>query len=227
VDLSLIQADLTLSEADNGGNSLSRQAYQRLRDQIVTLKLPPGTLLQESALMEELQLGRTPIREALQWLACQGLVVLRPRRGAFVAHISATDLQQIFELRQELEGYAAALAAERATEADLAALEQTLTELNDPHSRQDTHLQMEIDRKFHQALAQCAHNRFLRSTLSRLYFLNLRLWYLVLDRIGPMHGAVEQHRAVVEALQRRDGHGAQAALREHIASFQERIRAVL
>ena len=217
-------ADPAISEEDSGGISLSRQAFQRLREQIVTLKLPPGAPLQESALVEELGLGRTPIREALQWLACQGLVVLQPRRGAFVANIGVTDLQQLFELRQELEGYAAALAAGRATADDVAGLEQILADLDEAG---DTQAHIEVDRAFHHALARSTHNKFLRSTLSRLYYLNLRLWYLVLDRIGPMHRAVEQHRAVVTAIKDHDSQKAEAAIRKHIADFQERIRAAI
>jgi len=220
-------ADPAIFDEDGRGISLSRQAYQRLHDQIVTLKLSPGTPLQESALVEELDLGRTPIREALQWLACEGLVVLRPRRGAFVADISVTDLQQIFELRQVLEGYAAALAAQRATETDIAALEKALADLDAADSREDTQAHIEIDRAFHRALARSAHNKFLRSALSRLYNLNLRLWYLALERIGPMHDAVEQHRAVLEAIKEHDSQKAEAVIREHIVDFQERIRAMI
>jgi len=227
VDITPSPANPAISDEDSGGISLGRQAYQRLRDQIVTLKLAPGTPLQESALVEELELGRTPIREALQWLAGEGLVVLRPRRGAFVADISVTDLQQIFELRQVLEGYAAALAAQRATEADVAALEQALADLDAADSREDTQAHIEIDRAFHRALSRSAHNKFLCSTLSRLYNLNLRLWYLALERIGPMHNAVEQHRAVLEAIKEHDSQKAEAAIREHIADFQERIRATI
>ncbi len=220
-------ADPAIFDEDGGGISLSRQAYQRLRDQIVTLKLSPGTPLQESTLVEELKLGRTPIREALQRLACEGLVILRPRRGAFVADISVTDLQQIFELRQLLEGHAAALAAERATEADIATLEQALADLDAADARNDTQAHIEIDRAFHGALARSAHNKFLRSALGRLYNLNLRLWYLALERIGPMHDAVEQHRAALEAIKEHDSQKAEAAIREHIADFQERIRAMI
>ena len=220
-------AELPNFEEDDGGNSLSRHAYHRLRDQIVTLTLPPGAPLLEASLVEELGLGRTPIREALQRLACEGLVVLRPRRGAFVANISVTDLQQIFELRRVIESYAAALAAERATAADLAALEAALRGLNSAHCSGDTQAHIEMDRAFHFALARSAHNKFLQSTLNRIYHLNLRLWYLALNRIGPMRAAIEQHRAVLDAIKRRDGPAAAAAIREHITDFQERIRASL
>ncbi len=218
---------LDLDEGEDSPPSLSRQAYQRLRDQIITLKLLPGAPLQEAELMQEVGLGRTPVREALQRLAYEGLVVIRRRRGAFVANIGVTDLQQLFELRRTVEGFAAALAAERAREADLCTLDRIVAALDEVHSLEDTQAHIEIDRAFHAALAHSAHNRFLQSTANRLFNLNLRLWYLALDRIGPMHAAIEQHRAVLEAIRRRDGRAAEAAIREHITDFQERIRAVI
>jgi DNA-binding GntR family transcriptional regulator len=207
--------------------SLTRQAYQRLRDLIVTLQLQPGALLNEAALMEQLQVGRTPLREALQRLAGEGLVVVRPRRGAFVASLSLLDLQQLFEVRREIEGYAARLAAERAAPADLSALQAALDRLTAASAAGDPHALIEVDRAFHRALARAAHNRFLESTLSRLYNLNLRLWYLALDRIGPMQGAVAEHQRVLDAVRRRDGAAAEAAIRQHITEFQTRIRALL
>jgi DNA-binding GntR family transcriptional regulator len=81
-------------DEDSGSLSLSRQAYERLRDQIVTLERAPGSLLDEADLMKSLGLGRTPIREALQRLACEGLVIIRPRRGTYVASLSLTDLRR-------------------------------------------------------------------------------------------------------------------------------------
>ena len=208
-------------------SSLSRQAYQRIRDKIITLQLSPGALVNEAALIDELQIGRTPIREALQRLACEGLVVLRPRRGAFVASLSITDLQQIFELRRILEGYAAVLAAERATEADLTAMEATLTKLHEADRRGDAQAYIEVDRAFHRALARGAHNRFLEYILTRMYHLNLRLWYLALDKIGPMRETIEEHRRVLEAVARHDGPQAGAAIGDHITAFQTRIRDIL
>jgi DNA-binding GntR family transcriptional regulator len=137
------------------------------------------------------------------------------------------DLQQIFEVRRVMEGYAAALAADRATQADIAALEATLIEL----ARLDRHAPpqayMEIDRAFHRGIARAAHNKYLESSLSRLYNLNLRLWYLDLEKIGPMSAAIAQHRQVLQAVVARDADRAAAAMREHISDFQTRIKDTL
>jgi DNA-binding GntR family transcriptional regulator len=214
-------------DEDDQLTSLTQQAYAGLRDKIVTLQLAPGALLNDAQLMQELKLGRTPIREALQRLACEGLVVLRPRRGAFVASLSITDLQQIFELRLVIEPQAAAMAAERATSADLAVMTASVAQLEQADPNGSPQVYIEIDRSFHRAVARAAHNRFLESTLSRMYNLNLRLWYLALDRIGPMRQAIEEHTRVLEAIRRREGPTAAAAMREHIAHFQARIREIL
>ena len=90
---------------------LSDKAYQLIRHKIITLELSPLSAIDEQALMEDLQLGRTPIREALQRLAAEDLVLLAPRRGMFVSDISITDLQKVFELRLMLESFCARLAA--------------------------------------------------------------------------------------------------------------------
>ncbi len=92
---------------------VAERAYVDLRDRIVTLHLPPGTVLREDELMKDLGIGRTPLREAVKRLALENLVEVQPRRGTFVTAIEAADIQNITEVRAELEGYAAELAALR------------------------------------------------------------------------------------------------------------------
>ncbi len=214
-------------DQEQGRIPLSRQAYERLRDQIITLKLAPGTLLDEAELMASLGLGRTPIREALQRLACEGLVVIRPRRGTYVAPLSLTDLQQIFELRQELEGYAAALAAERATVQDIAALEQALAPLGQVPEPSSPYFYIDVDWAFHRALAATTHNPFLQDQLGNLYNLHLRLWYSVAEKLGPVRELGEHHHAILQAIECHDCHAAEAGMRKHIQSFQACVKAVL
>jgi DNA-binding GntR family transcriptional regulator len=84
--------------------SIADRAYFGLRDQIVTLRLPPGTALIEDALMRELEIGRTPLREAVKRLALESLVEIRPRRGTYVTDVNVADIVHITEVRAELEG---------------------------------------------------------------------------------------------------------------------------
>ena len=98
---------------------LSEKAYRLIKEKVVTLELPPSAVIDEHVLMQQLGLGRTPIREALQRLDSEGLVNIARRRGTFVNDISVTDLQKIFELRIVLEGFCARLAAQPAPEEPL------------------------------------------------------------------------------------------------------------
>src|SRR5438067_12386076 len=110
--------------------SRGQRAYLLIRDQIITLMLAPGAVIEEARLREELGLGRTPIREAVQRLAHENLVSFVPHRGTFVADINLTDLHRLTEVRTEMESYAARLAAERATARDRAQMEALMVELS-------------------------------------------------------------------------------------------------
>lgn len=215
-----------MSNGASDSRPLSRQAYETLRDQIVTLARAPGEALDEATLVHELGFGRTPLREALQRLACEGLVTIRPRRGTFVAGLGISDLNEIFELRLELEGYAAALAAQRANPNDVAALQAALTPLT-ALCLDNNAAQIEIDRAFHRVLAHATHNKFLEIHLAQLYNLNLRLWYLALGKIGPMSDAIEQHAVILNAIRARDLECARTTMQNHIREFQVRIKAVI
>jgi len=205
---------------------LSDKAYYLIRQRIITLELPPMSPIDEQALMEELQLGRTPIREALQRLAAENLVSIIPRRGMFVADIGLTDLQQVFELRMMLEGYCARLAAQRASDNQLAEMQRLIGEL-EYVSESDRKQLMIIDEQFHELLYQAADNEFLADTLRRLHALSFRIWHLVLDRLGGVRGAMEQHVEITKAITARDEERAEALLRKHICEFQSEIKSVL
>jgi DNA-binding GntR family transcriptional regulator len=205
---------------------LSDKAYQLIRHKIITLELPPRSAIDEQALMEDLQLGRTPIREALQRLAAEGLVISAPRRGMFVADIGITDLQKIFEMRMTLEGFCARLAAQRVTALQLAEMQAVIAELDRIPDGEKKAL-MDIDQRFHELVYQAADNEFLADTLARLHALSHRIWHLTLDRIGDVRGAMEQHVAITKALQDGDGVRAEALVQRHVADFQKEIKAVL
>ncbi len=205
---------------------LSEKAYHLIKEKIVTLELPPFSVINEQALMEELELGRTPIREALLRLAAEGLVDIVPRRGMFVANIKITDLQKIFEVRMLLEGFCARLAAQRITEEQIAQMEAILLHLGQVQNG-DVEALMAIDERFHALLYQAADNEFLAETLERLYAPSLRLWHLALDRLNDVRGAIEQHRGVAEALKAGDGARAEALVQQHVTQFQQEIKAAL
>lgn len=205
---------------------LSEKAYQLIKERVVTLELPPSAVIDEHVLMQELGLGRTPIREALQRLDSEGLVNIVPRRGTFVSDVSVTDLQKIFELRIVLEGFCARLAAERITEEQLERMEATLHDLERLREG-DSQALMSIDKRFHRLLYAAADNEFMAEILDRLYDLSLRLWYLVLNRLAEVKHAIEQHTQVFEALKDGDGARAEMMVQKHIVEFQRGIRGAL
>jgi DNA-binding GntR family transcriptional regulator len=205
---------------------LSEKAYHLIKEKIVTLELKPLSVIDEQALKEDLGLGRTPIREALHRLAAEGLVIIAPRRGMFVADISITDLQKIFEVRMLLEGFCARLAAHRATAEQVAQMEATLEEL-ERVPEGDIEALMAIDERLHELLYLSADNEFLADSLHRLHALSLRLWHLVLDRLSNVQEAVEQHREITKALKAGDEARAEKLVQQHIAHFQQEVRTVL
>lgn len=205
---------------------LSDKAYHLIKQKIITLELAPLSAIDEQALMEDLHLGRTPIREALQRLAAEDLVLLAPRRGMFVADISITDLQKIFEARMILEGFCARLAAERATLDQLTEMESLLIELkNVPDG--DGKALMSIDERFHELLYRAADNEFLTDTLRRLHALSFRIWHVVLDRLGSVRDAMEQHVQIAEAIKEGDGARAETLVQQHVSGFQQEIKDAL
>lgn len=189
------------------------------------MKLPPGSVINEAGLQEELGLGRTPIREALKRLSLEKLVVIVPRRGMFVNEIGIRDLQQLFEMRLPLESLAARLAAERGTDEHWGRMKRSLSEL--PETGANNEALITIDKTCHEIIYEAADNEFLRDTLVTHYALSLRLWYYFLSRIGDMREAILEHQLILDALQAKDGDQAARLMERHIGTFQEEIQLVM
>ncbi|HKP19743.1 MAG TPA: GntR family transcriptional regulator [Gaiellaceae bacterium] len=211
-------------EAPSG--SLAEKAYYSIRDMIVSLELPPGAILHEAKLMEQLGVGRTPVREAVRMLAQAKLVEVFPRRGVFVTTVNIRDLASLSEVREVLEGHAARLAAERATEED----QRELAALIDECGRKDALDRpglIDLDQRIHRHVYRCTHNGFLEATLDEYYVLALRIWFLALERVARLDEAVREHQELLEAIRDRDADRAEQAMRRHVQGFEQAIRAVL
>lgn len=214
--------------------SLAEKAYYVLRDKIITLELPPGSTIDERALQEELDLGRTPIREALHRLGDESFVRVIPRRGMFVAGVEAGDLGAISELRVELEGFAGRLAAERASAGEQAAADDLAGEVAraaeggvDAQASAD-HLElMRLDQRIHRLVHRATRNPYLQSTCESYFVHSLRLWFLGLDRITRLDEAVAEHLDVLAAVRDGDAATAERVLRAHVTGFEREMRAVL
>jgi DNA-binding GntR family transcriptional regulator len=204
------------------GELLADRAYVQLRDQIVTLALAPGAPINEELLGRELQMGRTPLREAIKRLALENLISVYPRRGTFVTEINITDLAHISDVRVQLEGHAAYRAAQRLTADQRAELDDLLERVSTPSGAL-----MELDADVHRFVYRCAGNPYLRDTLERYLNLSLRIWYLVLARLPHLFERVLEHRDLLLAIRDGDAEGARGIAAEHVATFEVEIRSVL
>lgn len=192
----------------------SEQAYQLLKRSLLALEFAPGALLSEQNLMERFQVGRTPLREAIQRLAAEGLVTTAPRRGTFVTSISADDVQAVYEMRCKLDAFAAELAAVRATDREIADMERMLREV-DTASTVDAAL---FDQRIHDLIARAAHNIYLHETLNRLYALSVRLFNLRHYQRESLKEMRAELGAVVEAIKSRNPEEAAKAALYHVTS---------
>jgi DNA-binding GntR family transcriptional regulator len=210
----------------NSSELLADRAYAALRDRIVALRIAPGAPINEDALGRELDMGRTPVREAIKRLALENLVTVFPRRGTFASEINITDLAHISDVRQQLEGHAAYRAAQRLTAARREELEALLVRI-DESAGGPRDEQMRLDAEIHRFVHRSTANPYLEETLARYFNLSLRIWYLVLDRLPHLGERVREHRALLEAI--RDGHAdrARAIAADHVGTFATEIRSVL
>ena len=208
---------MTLSGSSASG------AYELLLSQIEEGGLPPGTRLREADLADRLQISRTPVREALKRLELQGLIVHEPHRGAVVATLDYAQVAELYLLREVLEGTAARLAAQHATDVEIGSLAD-MVERDRAIAGQPLEL-ARTNRRFHQQVRNAARNRYLSQTLEHFRLSLALLATTTLDAPGRGPTSVEEHAAIVARIAARDADGAEAAARLHILNaFRTRIK---
>lgn len=214
---------MTLSEEDRGEGQ-GGTAYRRLLEEIRAGRLAAGDRLRETELAERLGVSRTPVREAIRQLEADGLVTHVPRQGASVRGLDYAEVMELYEMRAVLEGTAARLAARAASEIEI----DELATLNEELVRAGATPQAyDLNRQFHAALLDAAKNRFLTRSIQGLQKALMILGPTTLTAPERAERAVEEHRAVLDALIARDGVRAEAAMRAHIEAAQRvRVRAV-
>jgi DNA-binding GntR family transcriptional regulator len=215
-----------LSGTEHGRNPRKVDiAYEELRRQIVELELEPGSSIDEQQLIERLGIGRTPVREAIQRLIYEGLVVHYPRRGSWVAPLSFTDLQNLIGARRMIEVECARLAATRMTPEFLHELRDEIDRSNQSIQANDISGLVEIDQKFHVGVARATGNRYLVRMCEQLHHELNRYWYVSAMRVGELHIVERHHRAILEALGSGDPDEAERVMDEHVTLFRERLSA--
>src|SRR5437660_331801 len=157
--------------------SLTDLAYAHLEEMIVTLKLPPGAAVSEAELSQRLGIGRTPIREALQRLAREQLVVILPRRGVIVSEINVKSQLRLLETRREVERLVARSAARRATPVERRRMDELAERFERSARNNDDKGFMRVDREFNELCLAAAKNEFAAGAMRLMQSLSRRFWY--------------------------------------------------
>jgi DNA-binding GntR family transcriptional regulator len=186
----------------DAAKTLTDQAYNRLEERIVTLKLAPGAILSEQVLSSELGIGRTPIREALQRLAREGLVLVLPRKAIIVTDTDPARQLLVLEVRRELERLLARASAERASVPERARFQAIADGMEGAAQANDDIAFMRLDRELNALLAEAAHNEYAARTMRFLNGHSRRFWYLHykqaadLPKIARLHA--DEARAIAK-----------------------------
>ncbi|MCY7318405.1 MAG: GntR family transcriptional regulator [Ramlibacter sp.] len=197
-------------------NSLHDEAAAQLRERIFSGELAPGVFLDEVALSTEMRISRTPLREALKVLTAEGLVRHEPRRGCFVAEVTARDLDEIFPVIALLEGRCAHEAALHASDADLDALQVLHDKLARHAKARRINDYYSANFEIHEAIIALAGNRWLAQAIGGLRKIVKLARLQQLHAPGRLEQSLAEHLAVFAALKARDPEGAEAAMRTHL-----------
>jgi len=218
----------TSSGSDQEVMSLADRAYLAIRDKLIMLDIRPNAAIVESVLATELQVGRTPVREALKRLEADRLVVSYPRRGTFATGVDVADLRHISQIRVNLEPVAARTAAETAS----AGVRAELLELADQTAALDVdninrHELMRWDLRVHRAIYRAAGNPHLEDVLVRYDNLATRIFCLFLDRLPTVARHVGEHAELLRAIAVGDVDSAARIALAHVIGFEESVRAIV
>ena len=193
--------------------ALYEEVAELLRQRIFRRELEPGSWIDEMKLAEEYGISRTPLREALKVLAAEGLVTMKMRRGAYVTEVSEQDLAEVYHLLALLESDAAAVVATRATDAELRDLQALHKELEGAVRNRDRFFA--VNERFHMRLLEIAGNRWRNQMVADLRKVMKLNRHNSLFKAGRVKESMLEHRAIMEAIAKRDSRLAAKRMQEH------------
>jgi DNA-binding GntR family transcriptional regulator len=199
--------------------ALYEEVAELLRQRIFSRELAPGSWIDEMKLAEEYGISRTPLREALKVLAAEGLVTMKVRRGAYVTEVSEKDLSDVYHLLSLLESDAAGVVAERASDAQIAELQSLHKQLEAAAGHREKFFA--INERFHMRLLEIAGNRWRDQMVTDLRKVMKLNRHNSLLKSGRVKESMLEHRAIVEALARRDPKSAVKKMQEHFRNGLE------
>ncbi len=196
---------------------LSEDVAERLREQIFSHQLAPGSWLDEQNLALAFGISRTPMREAIKVLATEGLVTTKMNKGAYVTQVDRHDLEQIFTVLSLLEGQAAKETAIKASEEQLTHLDNLHHRLEKAAADRDLEQFFEINVKFHEMIQDIAGNQWMNGVIDDLRKVLKLQRRDSLSRSGRLLSSLVEHRAILQAILKRDPLAAETAMRQHLA----------
>ena len=197
--------------------------YEELRMLIMTGQIKPGTRMMEIDLAESMGVSRTPVREAIRQLEKDNLVTIEPRRGAYVSDISAVDLEDMLIVREPLEGLATYLATQRITDEQIEVIKNMNDEYEAALRDKDKEKMIQSDTHFHNLITQASGNEYLINILLDLQEQVLRFRYIYFKSMKRAEEVVNEHRNILDALEKRDAEAARTYSKEHIKKLREAI----
>jgi DNA-binding GntR family transcriptional regulator len=203
------------------------QMYEAVRTKIMNLEVDPTQPINEQALVRETGGTITLVQQALAQLGEEGTVVQQRGRWYVAQAATAAIMREIFEVRTTLEGMCARLAAEHITPEQLEKMEQVHRDFERVIKEGDNKALITVDQKFHRLIYEASGNRFLARALDEMYTLVYRLFYLSLDRMGSVRANVEDHRAILDAIESGDGRLAERLIQLHITHFRTMVEELL
>ncbi|MCZ7572187.1 MAG: GntR family transcriptional regulator [Ardenticatenaceae bacterium] len=205
--------------------SLTEQAYKRIKHMILTEELPPATPIDLHEMTGLLGVGKTPVREALQRLALEKLIIISPRRGTFVTDLSIIQLQQALDARLIIERHTVRIMASKITECEVAALRKLIQDIEQLSAHRDYLGAVQVDERFHLSIAEATGNDYLADFLSLLLPVTMRFWYRGFrqspDPALTTRTTYDAHQAIIDGLERHDADAAERAMVQHISAFRK------
>lgn len=211
--------DYDFSDLDQG-ETLTDRAYRALEEEIVTLRLAPGSVVSEALLSRRLAVGRTPVREALQRLNREGLVTIMPRRGVVISDIDVASQLRLLDVRRELERLMVKSAARRSDPAQRRQFAALATGMERAARKSDDLAFMRLDREYNLLLLDASQNEFAASAMGLLNGLSRRFWYAHYQQSADLPLAARLHADIATAIAGGDP-AAAAASSDRLVSYIE------
>jgi len=209
--------------------TLTERAYRALEEEIVTLRLKPSQVLSEQMLSATFKIGRTPIREALQRLAREGLVAILPRKGILVSDINPRNQLLVLEVRRELERLLSRAGAERATKEQRDQLQDIARGMDRASKANDDIAFMRLDRELNRLMIEAGHNDYAARSMKLLQGLSRRFWYMHYREAADLPLCARLHANQARAIAQGDGDAAARAsdkLMDYVENFTRRTVSV-